>query len=257
MLRSGAHSELRRRMGRPQRHRLLHGYPMLPVMRSREPCAPFTGPISAGRPLLIGVLPHSFCNPRVRGCGFCTFPHEPFHRTRARAVMSAVVREIAETRARLPILVDKPVSGVYFGGGTANLAPVDAFGELCGALERTFDLAQAEVTLEGVPAYFLIKDSALLKTMRSEIHARHFRISMGVQSFDDRQIAAMGREAFGGVAEIAAVIDRAHNLGMTASMDLLINLPGQSTDQAIRDACTAMASGVDQICIYHLVIYPG
>src|SRR5262249_28887948 len=69
------------RLASPHRPRLLHGSPMRPLMR----------PLSAGRSvnawrlppqpdrdLLVGVLPHPFCNPAVKGCGFCTFAHESY-----------------------------------------------------------------------------------------------------------------------------------------------------------------------------------
>ena len=93
--------DLQRRMSRPQRHRLLHGYPMAPLMRPApqgvlspvhplEFCA-----LDHSRPLIIGVLPHTFCTPKVRGCGFCTFPHETFVRELLRDVVEHIVQEIA------------------------------------------------------------------------------------------------------------------------------------------------------------------
>jgi oxygen-independent coproporphyrinogen-3 oxidase len=74
-------SEVHRRMQRPQRHRLVHGYPRAAAMpriaadRGRDPVLPESDP---GRGLLVGVLPHPSCNPAVAGCEFCTFPHEVF-----------------------------------------------------------------------------------------------------------------------------------------------------------------------------------
>src|ERR1019366_8324745 len=73
--------ELRRRMQRPQRHRLLHGYPLAAALprisgdQHRDTILPDFDP---RRGLLVGVLPHPFCNPKVAGCGFSTFPHEAF-----------------------------------------------------------------------------------------------------------------------------------------------------------------------------------
>src|SRR5215469_12215216 len=60
---------LRDRLRKPQRHLLLHGYPLAAAMRHREPGRlardVFIDP-HAGRDLLVGVLPHPFCNPAVR-----------------------------------------------------------------------------------------------------------------------------------------------------------------------------------------------
>ena len=72
------------------------------------------------RPLIIGVLPHTFCNPKVKGCGFCTFPHEKFAHEPMRRVVEQVAREIELTP---PSARKRRAEAVYFGGGTANLTP--------------------------------------------------------------------------------------------------------------------------------------
>src|SRR5687767_13947242 len=91
------HEHLAELMGRPQRHRLLHGYPLAGAMLPRTATSPtrdVTFSLHAGRGLLVGVLPHPFCNPRLTGCGFCTFPHEEYDAGRAADVVGHVVREI-------------------------------------------------------------------------------------------------------------------------------------------------------------------
>jgi oxygen-independent coproporphyrinogen-3 oxidase len=251
-----ANDELARRMRTPQRHRLLQGYPMAPLMRPIAPAQAldleaFDDP---ARPVLIGVLPHPFCNPRVRGCGFCTFPHERFSRAAATAVAAAVEREVDALLERAPGLGERAVGAVYFGGGTANLTPVAAFARLAATVAGRFDLARAEVTLEGVPAYFLTHHGALLGELAA-MPARHRRLSMGVQSFDPRQLERMGRLAFGDRALVERVVATAHRSAMTTSVDLVFNLPGQSVAQALADVDSASAAGFDQICVYNLVLH--
>jgi oxygen-independent coproporphyrinogen-3 oxidase len=207
------------------------------------------------RGLLVGVLPHPFCNPSVAGCGFCTFPHEPHHNGKAAEVVSHVVREI-EARANLWTFSSK-VAGLYFGGGTANLAPAEPFRQLCRTLAECFDLSDAEVTLEGVPAYFVKRKPLLMDVMREEIKARHFRISMGVQTFDEARLRQMGRQAFGDVGTFAEAVEAAHQRGFTASADLLFNLPHQSLDEMRRDVDRADALGLDHLGLYHLVLFRG
>ena len=118
--------ELRRRMQCPQRHRLLHGYPLAAAMprigeeANRQQILPEFDP---DRGLLVGVLPHSFCNPAVAGCGFCTFPHEAFSTRKASHVIHHVVKEIEQTLRMRPGLAGRSIAGLYFGGGTANLSP--------------------------------------------------------------------------------------------------------------------------------------
>ena len=184
---TGLSTLLRQRMREPQRHRLLHGFPLAAAMpyatdvvRWRHDVEMMGRDRRLARGLLVGVLPHSFCNPKVAGCGFCTFPHEPFSAVRAAAVVDGVLREI-DDRA---VLLDEPATqGLYFGGGTANLTPAEPFRRLCQQLREVFDLRQAEVTLEGVPAYFLRRKPLLMDILREELPARHVRISMGVQTF--------------------------------------------------------------------------
>ncbi|MBX3228776.1 MAG: radical SAM protein [Labilithrix sp.] len=249
--------ELRRRMALPQRHRLLQGYPMAPLM---QPAARGTDPLAAldldpARPLIVGVLPHTFCNPKVRGCGFCTFPHEKFGHEPMRRTVREVAREIEAIAARAPSLRGRRVEAVYFGGGTANLTPPAELERLCRVLASTFDLADSELTLEGVPSYFLLREEALLDVLE-RTGVRHRRISMGIQTFDHEWLRRMGRDAFGDRAEVESVVRAAHRRGMTASADLLFNLPGAPRAHALADVRTAMELGFDQICTYNLVLRP-
>ncbi len=124
------HAELRRRMQRPQRHRLLHGYPLAaatPHVADEERRDAIVPDFDTGRGILVGVLPHPFCNPQVSGCGFCTFPHEAFTSRKASEVIEHVVREIEQTLEARPALAGRPIAGLYFGGGTANLSPPEPF----------------------------------------------------------------------------------------------------------------------------------
>lgn len=214
-------------------------------------------PFDHRRPLIVGVIPHTYCNPTLTGCGFCTFPHEKYRGDDARRIAGVVNGEITLSTQRHPQLGTRRVGAVYFGGGTANLTPVPAFRSLCEALRTTFDLTHAEVTLEGVPIYFLAKQHALLDALQGDLPARQARISMGVQTFDPNWLERMGRSKFGTRQDIAKVAQIAHDRGITTSADLLINLPGQKLEAMLDDVRIAAAMGFDQVCLYHLVMYPG
>lgn len=258
-----ARGEVARRKARPQRHRLLHGYPMAPLMPAVSPAerasleAMETAPLRPGAGLIVGVLPHPYCNPAVRGCGFCTFPHEAFSNAAAREVTARVAGEVADFGRRAPALVGSPVTAVYLGGGTANLTPVDSLRALGRTLADTFDLTDAELTLEGVPVYFTARGCAVLDALGEGFTARHRRVSMGVQTFDDAQLARMGRSAFGDRAAIEGVVQAARDRAIAVSMDLLFDLPGQSLADMERDVDVAAAMGVDHVCLYHLVLFEG
>jgi oxygen-independent coproporphyrinogen-3 oxidase len=253
-------SELRRLMDRPQRHRLLHGYLLAAAMpRVVGESGPARGTLEfdPSRGLLVGVLPHPFCNPAVRGCGFCTFPHEMFSARGAAVVIDRVVRELEGKLRDDPGLAGRAVAGLYFGGGTANLSPPEPFRKLCRALAGAFDLSSAEVTLEGVPAAFLNRKPLLVDILREELPARHFRLSMGIQTFDEDRLRMMGRLGFGTAETFGEVVRLGHSLGFTMSGDLLFNLPGQPLAAMRDDVRRAVEIGLDHVGLYHLVMFAG
>ncbi len=149
---------------------------------------------------------------------------------------------------------DPPVKGLYFGGGTANLTAPKPFQTLCKDLASAFDFSAAEVTLEGVPAQFL-KKPRLLEIMGENLPARHYRISMGIQSFSESWLRKMGRLAFGTASVFRQVVDLAHSFGLTISADLLFNLPGQQLAEMKHDLRQAIDLGLDHLGLYHLVLF--
>jgi oxygen-independent coproporphyrinogen-3 oxidase len=245
---------------KPQRHRLLHGYPLAAAMRRRDASqaeADLHFDFQSGRGLLVGVLPHPFCNPAVAGCGFCTFPHRKYDSAQAAEFVTAVLAEVEQRVRRQPDLLGRPVTGLYFGGGTANLSPAEPFRALCRGLARCFDLRHAEVTLEGVPAYFVKRRPLLMEVLREEIPARHFRLSMGIQTFDEEWLGRMGRLGFGTAATFRAVVEEAHAREFTVSADLLFNLPNQTRAAMEQDVDRAVELGLDHLGLYHLVLFRG
>jgi oxygen-independent coproporphyrinogen-3 oxidase len=153
-------------------------------------------------------------------------------------------------------LLDRPVEAVYFGGGTANLCETESFRKICREL-RAFDLKKAEITLEGVPAYFFRGSPLLLEILRDELQGRSNRLSMGIQTFDPVRLAQMGRTQFGDAAVFREVVELAHRFDFTASADLLFNLPGQTLEEMKSDVLRAIDIGVDHLGLYNLVLFRG
>jgi coproporphyrinogen III oxidase-like Fe-S oxidoreductase len=244
---------LGKRMRGPQRHRLLQGYPLPPLMvpyQRQRPYEPVS--VDSSRPLIVGILPHASCNPAVQGCGYCTFPHEQFKVSEVRQTVRAVIDEVSRSSLR-----GRRVEALYFGGGTANLTPPDVFSELCQTVSRSFDLREAEVTLEGAPVYFSSRKEALLDSLQHELECQDRRLSMGVQTFDQRLLEAMGRQHLGAPEQVRRAVRAAQRRGMTSSADLMINMPGQSLPDMLADVRQASDLGFSQICIYHLVLFRG
>ena len=208
------------------------------------------------RPLLVGVLPHAQCPPRVKGCGFCTFPHDDYDKQTLVECANWVDMQIHCFFDEHPELGGRRVDSLYFGGATANLTPRDQLSMLARTLGEYLDTTAAEVTLEGLPSLFLSRRTASLTTLL-EIPARHHRISMGIQTFDTAMLDRMGRDRLGTRRDIEQLVTVAHQHGCTVSGDLLVNLPAQPRSRILVDVEQAVALGLDQICVYHLVLRPG
>lgn len=269
-----AAESLARRMAKPQRHRLLQGYPAVPLMqwattdpsqrrrldgalespRANEP--PIIE-IDRSRKLIVGVIPHTMCTPKRHGCGFCTFGQSQHRRSKMRWSMSELPRRIDSALAHEGHeFAGRKVEALYFGGGTANLTPIGDLEDTFARLAASVNLRDAELTLEGVPSLFLSRFSAALRWL-ARVPVRRARLSMGVQTFDREQLRRMGREHFGDAALVGRVVRDAHKRGVGTSGDLLFNLPHQSRAQMLADLEQAVAIGFEQICIYHLVLYEG
>lgn len=249
-------SQLEKRMKGPQRHRLLQGYPAVALMQDCQP--PTTGqmfPRDLSRPLIVGILPHSACNPTVAGCGYCTFPHETFTRSSVKDTVACVMSEI-ERDCQLDQQA-RPVQALYFGGGTANLTPPEDFEALCHTFNRHHQIGSGEVTLEGAPAFFVSQRAKLLDILEQAFPACALRISMGVQSFSPQWVERMGRSAIGGPEAVTKAVRLAKQRNIHTSADLLMNLPGQSLAQMIEDVKQASDLGFSQVCLYHLVLFRG
>lgn len=218
--------------------------------------APFIT-IDKSRPLIVGVIPHTQCIPRTPACGFCTFPHDAQNKGQRAAVVRSVLEDISNVVAwHGDKLLGRRVEAIYFGGGTANLSSVSEIQRLFELLATYFNVAPAEVTLEGIPSLFASWFHAHLKAL-AKLPVRHKRISMGIQTFDPLQIERMGRQSFGDEKLVKGIVRQAHDLGLTASGDFLFALPGQTLEQMREDVDRAIDCGFDQICLYHLVLSPG
>jgi len=96
-----------------------------------------------------------------------------------------------------------------------------------------------------------------MEVLREELPGLQYRISMGIQTFDDVQLARMGRSAIGGPVAVEKAVLAARELGFSTSGDLLFNLPGQSRSQMLADVDRAIELGLEQVCVYHLVLFEG
>ena len=216
--------------------------PIRPVAATPAPTFVTSG-LAAPPPL--GLYVHwPWC---VRKCPYCDFnSHESRGEIDQAGYLAAL---IADLEAALPQIWNRPVSSVFIGGGTPSLMSAATADALLAAIRMRLPLhPDAEITLEANPGTAEAEKFAAFRA------AGVTRLSVGVQSFDDAKLAALGR--IHGSGEARHAIDLALRNFDRVNIDLMYALPQQTLADAERDIATAIASGVGHISAYHLTLEP-
>ena len=184
----------------------------------------------------------------VRKCPYCDFnshtvPDE-FH---AEVYIRALVADLEQD---LPLVWGRVVQSIYFGGGTPSLFSADRIADFLSAARARLDLRpDVEITLEANPG--TIEHDSFLAYAQAGIN----RVSLGVQSFDDKLLKSIGR--IHGRCEIEQSLKSLSSAGISNfNIDLMFALPGQSPDQSRQDIELAINAGPSHISFYRLTIEP-
>ena len=177
-------------------------------------------------------------------CNYCNFNRGLFDDALKRCYVAALRSEIARAGDR------SPVDSIFFGGGTPSLLEATEVASLIAACRDAFDLvADTEVTLEMNP------ESVSEAYVTDLLAAGITRISLGVQSFDDRELVRLGRMHDSAAArEAVAAIRRGGCRNL--SLDLMLWLPAQTPADASGSIDTALALAPDHLSLYLLELYP-
>ncbi len=183
----------------------------------------------------------------ARKCPYCDFnSHVVAHDDRAYA--DAV---IAELDARAPELrvPEGGLASVFFGGGTpSRWAPAEV-GRVIAAIRARLGLRPGcEVTLEANPG------SVAAERFAAYVAAGVTRFSIGVQSFIDAELEALGRVH--DAAAAARAVEAAVATGARVSLDLMYAFPGQTWDDVARSLDRALELGTEHLSIYTLTVEP-
>jgi oxygen-independent coproporphyrinogen-3 oxidase len=181
-------------------------------------------------------------------CPYCDFnSHELQPDAPAQRRYTAAL--IADLDAALPLIWGRTIHSVFVGGGTPSLFAPQAIDDLLGAIRARLKLEPGcEITLEANPGTFE-KDR-----FRAFRDAGVTRLSVGVQSFNDAHLKALGR-VHDAAQAIAAVEEAARSFD-TFNLDLMYALPGQTLDQLKADVTTALSFTPPHVSVYHLTIEP-
>jgi len=183
----------------------------------------------------------------ARKCPYCDFNS---HEARGSLPEDRYVAALtADLEQALPEVWGRRIYTVFFGGGTPSLFSAHAIDRILGAVRSRLPLAaDAEITLEANPG------SAEADKFREFRAAGINRLSLGIQSFDDRHLKALGR--IHNSEEARAAISLAHEHFDNFNLDLMYALPGQDPAQARADVANALECRPPHLSAYHLTIEP-
>lgn len=183
----------------------------------------------------------------VQKCPYCDFnSHEANGQIPERQYVDAL---IADLQSALPLIWGRPVVSVFFGGGTPSLLSPAAIDELIAAFRALAMLApEAEITLEANPGTV---EAGKFAGFRA---AGVNRLSLGIQSFNDDHLKALGRIHGADEAKRAAQLAGEHFPAF--NLDLMYGLPGQTLEQALSDVDIALGFRPTHLSCYQLTLEP-
>ncbi|PZE29958.1 coproporphyrinogen III oxidase [Curtobacterium sp. MCBD17_028] len=200
-----------------------------------------------------GVYVHvPFCRVRCGYCDFNTYTASELRGVRRDDYAGHAVQEIRFAASVLDRsgVPRRPVSTVFFGGGTPTMLPADDLVMILRAIDDTWGiLPGAEVTTEANPDSV---DAESLATLR---RGGFSRVSFGMQSAVPHVLTTLDRTH--DPERVPLVVDAARAEGLDVSLDLIYSTPGESLDDWRRSLDAAIAYGPDHLSAYALIVEDG
>jgi putative oxygen-independent coproporphyrinogen III oxidase len=185
----------------------------------------------------------------VRKCPYCDFNSHSLHgELPERAYIEALLQDLA---LQSELIGARAMQSIFLGGGTPSLFSPDALARLFEGLRaRCILAADVEITLEANPGTIERGRFADYRAVGVT------RVSLGAQSFDDRQLQNIGR--IHAAADTHRAAAELHAAGLTNfNLDLMYGLPHQSTHGAVADVETALSLRPAHVSHYQLTLEPG
>ena len=178
-------------------------------------------------------------------CNYCNFNRGLFDEDAKTRFVGALLKEIRAGVGE-PVIPDT----LYFGGGTPSLLTPEEIRSVIDESRRVLGLAvDAEITIEANPE--TIDADRLAGFRRAGVN----RLSFGVQSFRDEELQRLGR--LHSAARASEAVQTARAAGFdNISLDLMMSLPGQSTQQWLTSVERAIALAPEHMSLYILEVYP-
>jgi putative oxygen-independent coproporphyrinogen III oxidase len=200
-----------------------------------------------------GVYVHvPFCRVRCGYCDFNTYTSDELRGAKRSDYAQQAIGEISLAASVMTAtgIAPRPVSTVFFGGGTPTLLPVTDLVDMLAAIVATWGLVpDAEVTTEANP------DSVDLEYLLALKAAGFTRVSFGMQSAVPHVLATLERTH--DPEKVPLVVAWAREAGLDVSLDLIYGTPGESLDDWRASVAHALAQNPDHISAYALIVEQG
>ncbi len=186
-----------------------------------------------------------FC---VKKCAYCDFLSGPAGEEERRRYVQALKKEIKSCREDAKGYL---VQSVFFGGGTPSILEPEEISEILDTVKAVFQLEKkAEITMEQNPG------TAEAGKMRGYLDAGVNRLSIGLQSADDKELAILGR--IHTYRDFVETYQAARNAGFdNINVDLMSAVPGQTMESYRETLKKVTALKPEHISAYSLIIEEG
>jgi putative oxygen-independent coproporphyrinogen III oxidase len=185
-----------------------------------------------------------FCVSKCPYCDFNSHVRDTVDQDRWRGALLADLAHEAQVSPR------RPLTSIFFGGGTPSLMPPATVAALIDAAEAHWGFAPGiEITLEANPSS--VEAARFADLAAAGVN----RVSLGLQALDDETLGFLGRAH--DVAEGLAALETAQAAFDRVSFDLIYARPGQSPEAWDRELARALAFGTGHLSLYQLTIEPG
>ena len=201
-------------------------------------------PVVAADDALALYVHWPFCVSKCPYCDFNSHVRESVDQARWRAALLIDLAHEADAGPK------RPLTSIFFGGGTPSLMPPETVAAIIEAAERHWGFApDIEITLEANPSSVEAARFAGLAA------AGVNRVSLGLQALDDEALRFLGRAH--DVAEGLGALETAQQAFDRISFDLIYALPGQSQADWEKTLTRALGFGTGHLSLYQLTIEPG
>ncbi len=184
----------------------------------------------------------------LQKCPYCDFnSHAVKQQIPEKQYIAALIQDLEND---LPKVWGRRVSSIFIGGGTPSLMQAESIDFLLSSIRARIPVSpHAEVTLEANPGAIENKHFADFND------AGINRLSIGIQSFNNKHLKALGR--IHNAEEARSAIENALSAKFSSiNLDLMFALPGQTLEEANSDIETAISFGTEHLSYYQLTLEP-